>query len=963
MTDLARLTAALADRYRIERELGAGGMAAVFLAHDLKHDREVAIKVLRQELAESISGDRFVREIAITARLNHPNILALLDSGETPDREFVYYVMPVATGESLRDRLDREGALPMNEAIRLACELTEALAHAHGHGVVHRDIKPANVLLSSGHVIVADFGIAKTAGQSNIDATLTREGTSLGSPVYMAPEQVTGSETVDHRADIYALGAILYEMLTGVPPFSGTLQQVFAGKLAKDAPPLAERCPSAPPALGRLVARCLEREADARPASADQVLAELTAISAPPSSRARNRMVAALGAASILVIAVLAVFIVRDRRARWVHETAIPSIRRLIEADQLDSAFALATIASTRAPTDTLLAGLWVDIAQEQTFLSEPAGATVTRASLNDTTQWIPVGTTPTTTVRIPTNAWYYRYAKPGYRTVTIMGARLGGSYVPIPSPIALRRVTDGDSDMVLLRGEHLAGTLYGLSATARFELADFLMDTREVTNRQYRAFVNAGGYTKRALWDSTIVRDGKPITWEAAVASSVDKTGRAGPSSWEGGAPPADGDELPVGGVSWYEARAYARWAGKELPTVYEWNAAAIPEAARWVVPNGRYESNGPVRGGDARSVSPRGVYDLAGNVREWTLNAREPGSRYILGGGWSDPGYLFNGLYTQPEFDRSAINGIRLVKRLGTGKDLATASAPIPGLTRDYSTVKPVDDATYRGYLAMYDYDHAPLNVKVESRDTTPADWIREDISIDLPSNGGRLPVVLFLPKGVKAPYQTVVAWPASDAFALHDKHALAMWFVDYYIRGGRAVVYPIHEHTYGRGTTTGGDNPDSTIAHRDQMLRWATEMRRAIDYAVTRPDIDSTKLAYAGFSWGGRIGGVMIAVEPRFKVGVLNVAGLKMSAVRPEEDQVNFLPRVRVPVLMLSGKYDSIYPYELSQKPFFRLLGSPAADKKQIVYEGGHFLPRADLVAESTKWLDKYLGAVHR
>ena len=972
MTDLARLTAALTGRYRIERELGAGGMATVYLAQDLKHDRQVAIKVLRPELSQSITGERFLREIAITARLNHPHILALLDSGDAGDGEFLYYVMPLATGESLRDRLEREGALSMGDAVRLASEVTEALAQAHGHGVVHRDIKPANVLLSAGHAVVADFGIAKAVGQARDEATLTMDGVSLGTPVYMAPEQASGSETIDHRADLYAVGAMLYEMLTGAPPFTGTLQQIFADKLTRDAPSLAVRCPAAPAALVRLVAQCLARDADARPASADVLLTELrtitTALSAGDAvagapARARNRLVAVLGAASIVVIGVLALSVVRDRRARWVHETAIPTIRRLIEADQLDSAFALATAAAGRSPNDSLLGTLWRDISQTQAFLTEPSGATVTRAPVSDTTRWIPVGTTPTSQLRIPNNAWFYRYTKPGYRPVTIMGARLGGSYVPIPSPIPLRRVTDPDSDMVQLRGGHLVGTLYGLSAADTFDLADFLMDTREVTNRQYKAFVNAGGYTNRTWWDSTIVRDGRPMAWEAAMTLFIDKTGRPGPSSWEGGSPPTDGDELPAGGVSWYEARAYARWAGKELPTVYEWNAAAIPEAARWVVPSGRFEANGPVRGGDARGVSPRGVYDLAGNVREWTMNAREPGSRYILGGGWTDPAYLFSEIYTQPEFDRSAINGIRLVKRLGEGKDRLAASAPIPGLTRDYKTVRPVDDATYRAFLALYDYDRTPLNAKVESRDTTPADWIREDVTFDAPSGGGRMPAVLFLPKRVKAPYQTIVVWPASDAFLLHDKRALSMWFVDYLVRGGRAVLYPIYEHTYGRGSTMLGDTPDATITHRDQMLRWAKEMRRAIDYAVTRPDVDCARLAYVGYSWGARLGGTMMAIEPRFKVGVLNVAGLRMSEVRPEEDPVNFLPRIHIPVLMLSGKYDSVFPYELSQKPFFRLLGSPAADKRQIVYDGGHFLPRTDLVAESMKWLDKYLGPVRR
>jgi eukaryotic-like serine/threonine-protein kinase len=356
---------------------------------------------------------------------------------------------------------------------------------------------------------------------------------------------------------------------------------------------------------------------------------------------------------------------------------------------------------------------------------------------------------------------------------------------------------------------------------------------------------------------------------------------------------------------------------------------------------------------------VSPRGVYDLAGNVREWTLNAREPGSRYILGGGWSDPTYLFSELYTQPELDRSAINGIRLIKRLGAGRDLARAEAPIPNTTTDRSKVKPVDDATFKGYLALYDYDHTPLNTKVESRDSTEADWIREEVNVDSPGGSGRLPVVMFIPKHAKPPYQAAVIWPASDALIMPDTKELPVWILDFIVRSGRAVIYPVHEGTLGRKTIGG----PGVIEARDRMVRRAKDMRRAMDYALSRGDIDSTRLAYVGASWGGRIGGLAIGVEPRFRAAVLYVAGLGADPNRPEVDPVNFLPRIHVPVLMLSGKYDSVFPYEVSQKPFFELLGTPVADKKRIVYEGGHFLPRPQMVSETLAWLDHYLGAVTR
>jgi tRNA A-37 threonylcarbamoyl transferase component Bud32 len=959
-----RLATALAGRYRIERELGAGGMATVYLAEDLKHDRKVAIKVLKPELAASLTGERFLREIAITARLNHPHILALLDSGASADGEILYYVMPVAAGESLRDTIGARGVLPSDEALRVAIDATEALVHAHAQGVIHRDIKPDNVLLSGGHAIVVDFGIAKALGDARDAGALTTEGTSLGTPAYMAPEQAAGDTAVDHRADIYAIGAMLFEMLSGTAPFAGTWQQVVMEKMAKDAPSLASRAPAMSASLVRVVERCLARDPGGRPQSAADLLRELRNIATPTAARGASRRPTALVAGvALVVVAALAMLYARDRRARWVHETALPAIQRLVDADELDSAFVIATEAAERAPADPAVVAALRGVSLPQEFLSEPAGATVTRAPLTDTTRWIPVGTTPTPQVRIPTNAWLYRYALPGYRTVTVMGARLGGSYVPIPSPVALRKATDPDSDMVLLRGTRLTGTLYGLEVSDTFALSDFLMDKLEVTNRQYKAFVDAGGYTKRAFWDSTIVRGGKAIGWESAVSAFTDRTGRPGPSTWEGGVPIGGTDDMPVGGVSWYEARAYARFAGKALPTVVEWNAAAIPEAARWVVPQGRYESSSPVQGGAARGVSPRGVYDMAGNMREWTVNAREPGSRYILGGGWSDPAYLFNEIYVQPELDRSAINGIRLVRRIAEASDLTRASAPIFSVARDFNAARPVDEATFRTLISMYDYDPTPLNAKVVSRDTTGADWIREDVEFDVPGDPIRMATVMFLPRRVKAPYQTVILWPASDAFIPHDRTILSMSYVDFYVRSGRAVVYPIYEHTYGRGGTLSGDVASPSIAHRDQMLRWVREMRRSIDYAFTRSDIDTTKLAYAGTSWGGRTAGVALAVEPRIKTAVLNVAGIGAPARRPEEDPVNFLPRARMPLLMLNGRFDSVFPYETSQKPFLKLYGAPADKKKQILFDGGHFLPRPMMVGESLKWLDQYLGPVIR
>ncbi|MGE5090920.1 MAG: serine/threonine-protein kinase, partial [Bacillota bacterium] len=212
----ARLAAALADRYRIERELGQGGMATVYLAHDLRHDRKIAIKVLRPELAAVIGADRFLSEIRTTANLQHPHILPLFDSGEADS--FLFYAMPFVEGISLRDRMTREKQLPIAEAVRIATEIASALDYAHRHGVIHRDIKPENILLHDGSALVADFGIALAASKAG--TRMTETGMSLGTPQYMSPEQAMGERELDQRSDVYALGCVTYEMLTGEPPFS-----------------------------------------------------------------------------------------------------------------------------------------------------------------------------------------------------------------------------------------------------------------------------------------------------------------------------------------------------------------------------------------------------------------------------------------------------------------------------------------------------------------------------------------------------------------------------------------------------------------------------------------------------------------------------------------------------------------------------------------------------------------------
>jgi serine/threonine-protein kinase len=332
-----RLTAALSDRYRLERELGQGGMATVYLADDLKHHRKVAIKVLRPELAAVIGAERFLREIETTANLRHPHILPLFDSGavevqgqgsrvertgvstiDSRPSTLLYYVMPLVEGESLRDRLTREKQLPIADALEIAGEVADALSYAHGRGIVHRDIKPENILLESGHAVVADFGIARAVRAAGGEK-LTQTGLSVGTPGYMSPEQAAGESDLDGRSDLYALACVLYEMLAGQPPFTGATAEILVRQhLTVDAPPITNYRPAVPVSVSSALARALAKspadrfnpvaqfsEALRRPANS-----EVTAVVASAARPTRQLWIGT----AVVVVAVIAVFGITRRR-------------------------------------------------------------------------------------------------------------------------------------------------------------------------------------------------------------------------------------------------------------------------------------------------------------------------------------------------------------------------------------------------------------------------------------------------------------------------------------------------------------------------------------------------------------------------------------------------------------------------------------------------------------------------
>jgi len=957
------LSAALADRYRIERELGAGGMATVYLAQDLKHDRKVAVKVLRPELAQAIGGDRFLREINIAAQLQAPHILPLLDSGEADG--LLFYVMPFVDGVSLRDRLATGGALAPSEAVRLLRDVVDGLAHAHRHGVVHRDIKPDNVMIADRHALVVDFGVAKAMSNAAAHHDLTSIGISLGTPAYMAPEQAAADPNIDHRADIYSIGVLAYEMLSGKTPFSGTPQAMLSAHITTTPRPLRVAQPAVPPAIAQIVMRCLEKDPAKRYQTADDLLQAIESLATPSGTASgvgagptARRGLMLLGAMSVIAIGVLGFLSLRKmHRDRWVHETAIPQMRRMIDDGQPDSAWYLGREAAAVAPGDSVLAALWATttFVRMVAIETQPAGAKVYRASMSDTTIWHYLGTTPIDSAPLPRQPGLFRFDKPGYRPLYTVNM----TYF---SPLPLDSVDSPDPEMITIAGGDEYGTfLVGTDGSPPLKLRDWKMDRYETSNRQYKAFVDAGGYRDSVYWDQPFRDEGRTLSRAEAMAQFTDQTGRPGPATWVAGDYPAGQGDMSVGGVSWYEAAAYARWAGKSLPTIYHWSTAAGVFLSRGMVPQSNMEGTGPLPVGTPRAVSVTGISDMAGNVREWIQNEAGREQRFILGGGWSDPTYAFVDAYAQPPMDRSVINGIRLVRYTPADSNVALASQPIQRKFTDYFKVASVPDGVFDGFRRQFDYDPLPLDAKVERTDSASEEWNAEFVSFTAAYGGERMQAWVFLPRHGTLPYQTVVFFPGSGAINTHTSAERRDMTASFVVKSGRAFVLPIYKSTYERSDSLTSDLADQSIFWRDHVVMWAKDYRRALDYLSSRPDIDSTKFAYFGYSWGGNMGGLIPAIEPRIKTAVLYVAGLTMERGRPEADPINYLPHVRLPVVMLNGKYDFFFPTETSQRPFFERLGTPTANKKWVVYEGGHDVPRPRLIAEALAWLDKYLGPV--
>ena len=967
--------------YRLVEHLGAGAMGVVWKAIDTTLDREVAIKFLPEAFAHDPDRlARFEREAKVLASLNHPNIAAIYGLHEHDGRRFL--AMELVRGRTLTSEI-ASGITP-SRIVDLAAAISDGLAAAHRQHIIHRDLKPDNIMIDAeGRLKILDFGLAKVAGDAPTpdaetalrEVTTTRKGTILGTVAYMSPEQAQG-HPLGPRSDVFTFGVVLYEMTTGQRPFTGSNTVSVLSSILRDTPPPVSRlAPSAPPPLDPIIARCLEKNPDARYDSSelrDHLTALRTslisdpALSAMTRKRSPLRWVAA-GAVLVVLAAGGAWMMRRHAQQRWLRTEALPRLEATVDRIQaLDEgreswdAFVLAGKIDEVSPNDPLVDRLRKKFTREVTITSDPPGATVSLRYYDEPdAPPLIVGKTPLVKILFPRGFTRVQLDLPGKRSVhdVIWNFSLVGDTWNYP----FRDAAELPEEMTFVPAGSFELYLPGFDHLKKEPLEAFLMDRHEVTNREFKRFVDAGGYSDSKYWRESIVDKGRTLGFKEAVALFIDGTGRPGPATWELGSYPEGQGDFPVSGVSWYEAAAYAAWAGKRLPTIFHWNRAAFTVASSRIVPMANLGGKGPRAVGSTRSMNRFGTMDLAGNVREWTWNSTDGGQgRFILGGGWSDPDWGFSDTYAQPPLDRSPTNGFRCIRIDGPEPNLAALQRSLDRPRRDFLKERPVPDPVFAQYLRLFAYDKTPLDAKIEEEKPSGA-GTRQRITFASAYGGERMMAYLFLPTASKPPYQVVVVFPGSGSIQTRSSESLELGRFEFLQKSGRAVLWPIYKGTYERGGELQSDYPAPTTFYKDYVVMWAKDLARSIDYAETRPDLDVKRLAYYGLSWGGVMGAILPAVEPRIKTNVLYVAGLLFQRALPEADQINYVTRVRQPTLILNGELDFFFPPETSQKPLFELLGTPREHKKRLVFPGGHSVPRTEMIRESLRWLDQYLGPV--
>jgi len=718
--------------------------------------------------------------------------------------------------------------------------------------------------------------------------------------------------------------------------------------------------------------------------------ADAPTIAEPAAPKRPRRWIAGLVVAGLVVGAAAYVGVVHMRtRERAEQAVLLAQIAELVGKDQYGAAFSLARPLSRDegARANAAFRQLWQQIVVPMKPLVSQEGATVYFKPYDDVGgDWIAAGTTPLQEwVDAPRGAVQLKVTKEGFRTGLFVVAVPGPSVqTQLPRrfpfdrpsvPVELAPESKLPSDMVYVPRTdvpvYLSGWSTNLLGSDRHDIPAFAIARREVTNREFKEFIHAGGYENEQYWqDLKFVYRAQTLPWPQARKLFVDSTGRPGPAGWQLSTYPSGQDDLPVVGISWYEAVAYARFRKQRLPTIHHWMRAAFtpydpmfPTAAA-ITKQSRFFADAPESARSEHGLGPWGTYHMAGNAREWVSNFAGDDA-VALGSGWQEYASNFARVYTADPMARLPDHGLRLMQTLDDAPLDPALLEPIK-LVRDtaFANRAPVSDDAFAAMRFQFTTPHpAPASVVVNRVDESPL-WTVDEVKLAF---SAQEPTTLYLvrPKAPKGKLQPIVYSGVGDCCYMKrpNRDVLEqLQIAGFVVNSGRALVLPIWAGGYERYSTEPRMSAEALDRERNLSLQWQHDLSATLDYLEAQPDMDVRKIGYFGISRGASFAGVInLALEPRIHAAVLASGGIWIhSPLHPMIDLINYAPRITVPVLMLSGRYDHIYPYEQSQKRTFELLGTPAGNKQQIAYDTGHFtLPPNRVAADVTDWFDRYLG----
>ena len=965
------------SHYKIIEKLGEGGMGEVYLADDTKLKRQVAIKFLPSRITVNETDKaRFLQEAQAAAAINHPNVCVTHEIQDQEERPFI--VMEYVKGQTLSEKIASD-SMSIEQVIEYAFQIAEALQVAHDKGIIHRDIKSDNIMVSASNQIkVMDFGLAKLKGS----VKLTKSSSTVGTLAYSSPEQIDGRE-IDARADIFSFGIVLYEMVTGQLPFQGDYESSLVYSIMNDQPESPYKIrPDIPLALDEIIMKALIKQPNERFQSMTEIideLSDLTSISGKKHKETRflNKWMVPFKrpkvfVPAVLVLLVITLFAVREiiRQTDYskVENELIPQLIKTIEESDpwnTTAAFHLAQQIEQIQPDHPELITLWPEISAIVTIETDPPGARIyVKEDKNPKSNLHYLGMSPIEGIRLPITFFRYKVEKEGYNT--IQGVLFIDPKPEKPDePIFIKLDPIGVLPAKMVR---IPGT---------DDVGDFYIDAYEVTNREYKQFIESGGYRNQDYWKYPIEDEGEIIEWHEAMKLFVDQTGRHGPSSWYAGDYKEGQAEYPASGICWYEATAYAEFAGKSLPTDEHWYIASgqrIPFLFYFhnshLVSSSNFSESGLEPVGNRNLINAYGLFDIAGNVREWCFNKSDKG-RILRGGAWNDAAYLFNQRSQASPLDRSLKNGFRCVIYLEPENINKKLFAPVTAISPgDYREREPVTDDLFEVYHQLFAYDQIDLDSRIELRDDQNTNWVMEKISINAAYENERLSIYFFIPKNTQPPYQTILYFPGARVKFISSSTQMTSLpefkkHVEFLLKSGRAVIFPVYYGTFEKDKEIWDRISASTHPHQFTQVRIKIikDVKRSLDYICTRSDVDSNRIGYFGFSWGGAYAPLALATDKRIKAAVLKVGGYYLySKAREEVQQYNYTPRVKIPILMLNGYFDAAFSAELSVKHMFDDLGTDPNHKKLIIYpDADHWIPQNDLVRETLSWYDQYLGMV--